>query len=441
MRLFKNTRRSKNEKRPFYGLRSLKRAVYVLLFVLTLTFSSSYTVKQAEARCCVCCPQPVLSGYHIATTLAVTVAYDVAFRMLRDQLLSVEWWRLGVEPLAKTMALELSTHAAVQLSQIGAFMDGRNIAGAQLDMQILNAKSIKRHIPSVSMCKFASLNKSIAKADTRANMVQAVLSEFSMKRVLGEGQTIGALKSTDTSSRIKLALERHCSPQEFGGEMDFVCPAGTGANGYTYKDINYTEAVEVPKTINFSVDGEVTIPANSDEITNVLAMKQFLYNAETPSRIGVRRLAHNYDSNQGKYLKWRGTVAKRSVAENSFDTLIGMKATSGVAADNQYRAHLATLGVSAAEIDLMSKAAPSYWAQMEHLTKTLYQTPEFYANLYDNPGNVMRQSASMEAISLMQMRDYYESLIRSEMALALLLDGEVAKEQDALNNALSKWGH
>jgi hypothetical protein len=53
----------------------------------------------------------------------------------------------------------------------------------------------------------------------------------------------------------------------------------------------------------------------------------------------------------------------------------------------------------------------------------------------------MRQSAAMEAISLMQMRDYYDSLIRSEMALSVLLDTEVSKEIDALNNVITQWGY
>ncbi|MEC7576287.1 MAG: hypothetical protein VX468_03090, partial [Pseudomonadota bacterium] len=70
-----------------------------------------------------------------------------------------------------------------------------------------------------------------------------------------------------------------------------------------------------------------------------------------------------------------------------------------------------------------------------------YQNPDFFVNLYDNPHNVMRQSAAMEAISLMQMRDYYDSLIRSEMALSVLLDTEVSKEIDALTNVITQWGY
>ena len=170
-------------------------------------------------------------------------------------------------------------------------------------------------------------------------------------------------------------------------------------------------------------------------------MKQFLYKHELAPRASKESLASDVDGHRSRYLRWRGSVAKRSVAENSFDALVGMKASSALAGSNAYQLQLATLGVPNAEIQQITKVAPSYWAQMEQLSKTIYQNPDFFVNLYDNPHNVMRQSAAMEAISLMQMRDYYDSLIRSEMALSVLLDTEVSKEIDALNNVITQWGY
>lgn len=420
---------------------TLRLIALTLVFMFSFSFSSTYTVKEAQARCCVCCPQPALFAMHLVTRLVVINAYNRAFDTLRDRMLSVDWWRLGVEPLARSMTLELSTLGHAMLTPIGGFYDARSHGETVLDLQKANAASISRHKPSVAMCKFASLNKSIAMADTRANMVQAVLSEYSMKRALGQEETQGALYSMDVASRLRLLGQRHCNRFELGTEMIQSCSAGANAAGYSNKDINFTDAIDVPDTIDFDLAGDINgmADSSSNEQTNVISMKSLLYNAELSRRVGKRKLFNNYDGGQGRYLDWRSIVAKRSVAENSFDTLVGMKAASGEAVNPQYRAQLISLGIPAAEVDQWAKTAPSYWAQMELLTKTLYQNPDFYANLYDGPSNVMRQSATMEAITLMQMRDYYDSLIRSEMALALVLDNEVKREQDILDNTVTRW--
>jgi hypothetical protein len=428
--------------RPARKLNSaVKLGLFTLLFVFTLAFSSAVPVKQAQARCCLCCPSPILAGYHALTITTMTLMYTTTFDTLRDNLLSQVWWYTGLRPLFSSMAQELVAGGWYPVMEFGAQTDGRLQNETVLQMQIMSAKATKRHLPSASMCKFASLNKSMAQADMRAKMVHNVLNEYSLRRKLGQSETIGASKARDTQSRLKTSLEQHCDRREFGGEMSFLCGAGTGSNGRTSKDINYTNTVDAPDTIHMSVDSGINVALNQSEITDVMAIKSLLYNNELAPRVDSSALNWDYSGSQSAYINWRSTQAKRSVAENSFDALIGMKAASGIAVTDQYKAQLRSLGVSATETDLQTKIAPSYWAQMEHLTKSIYQNTNFFVNLYDNPANVARQSASMEAISLMQLRDYYESLIRSEMSLALLLDTEVAQEQKALNNVVSQWGY
>ena len=65
---------------------------------------------------------------------------------------------------------------------------------------------------------------------------------------------------------------------------------------------------------------------------------------------------------------------------------------------------------------------PSYYAQMDFLTQKIFQSPRFFADLYDNPANVDRQYAAMQALGLMQRREAYESMIRSELLASLLLE-------------------
>jgi hypothetical protein len=421
--------------------RKLRVVLCVALFLATISAVTTTPTKQAQARCCYCCIEPLQQVMHVALVGIVIAAQKAEFKTLRDELLSKTWWDAGVGPLAKQATRELVVNGWSLVASFGAMLDAKTLSETILDIQILSAKSTKRHMPSVPMCQFASLNKSMVQADHRAKMVTAVLGEFSLRRVLGQAESIGASETNDAASRIKAALEKHCDSKEFGGEMAFVCPPGANGAGDTAKDINFTNAIDVPDTINIGLDPAIAGINTDDEIANVMAMKTMLYNHQAAPRIGKTELQNNYDGAQSRYLKWRSTVAKRTVAENSFDALVGMKAASGVAVTDQFKMQLQSLGMPAADIDATTKIAPSYWAQMEHLTKKLYQNTDFFVNLYDNPDNVLRQSASMDAISLMQMRDYYNSLIRSEMALSVLLDTEVGKNMDALNNTLNQWGN
>jgi len=415
----------------------LRMIIHLCFFIFAAFFVTAIPTKQAQARCCYCCIQPAQQAMHAALIAAVISAQNLEFTTLRDQLLSKVWWHSGVAPLAKRATREVVTNGWALVASFGAMLDSKLVNDRILDMQVLSAKTTKRHMPSVAMCKFASLNKSMAQADQRAKMVHDVLGEYSLRRVLGQAETIGAIESKDVASRLRTVLDNHCGPKEFGSEATALCPGGPG----NPTDINFTDAIDVPDTINIGLDPEISGINTNDETASVMAMKTMLYNHKAPPRIGKRDLQNNYDGQQSRYLNWRGTVAKRTVAENSFDTVIGMKAASGVAVKNQYKLQLESLGMSAAESEAIAKTAPSYWAQMEHLTKKLYQNTNFFVNLYDGPDNVLRQSASMDAIALMQMRDYYNSLVRSEMALSILLDTEVGKEIDALNNTLNQWGN
>jgi hypothetical protein len=96
---------------------------------------------------------------------------------------------------------------------------------------------------------------------------------------------------------------------------------------------------------------------------------------------------------------------------------------------------LAQIGITAADADSylggktpdFAAVRSSYNAQMDLLTKKIYQDPAFYANLMESKANVKRTSASLQAIGLMQGRDTYRSMTRSEMLLAILVELEARK--------------
>ena len=96
------------------------------------------------------------------------------------------------------------------------------------------------------------------------------------------------------------------------------------------------------------------------------------------------------------------------------------------------KAILKEAGVDPKDIEIRLGKKPSYFAQMEILTKDIYQNPEFYSNLYDKPANVERKSAALLAIEIMQDRDIYKSLLRSEAVLATLVEVMLSKEHQRI---------
>lgn len=85
------------------------------------------------------------------------------------------------------------------------------------------------------------------------------------------------------------------------------------------------------------------------------------------------------------------------------------------------------------EIDLILGERPSYYAQMEVLTKKIYQNPNFFTNLYDKPANVARIGVSLDAIELMSQRDRFDSLLRQEMLSSVLLEEALAPHVEEIN--------
>ena len=142
------------------------------------------------------------------------------------------------------------------------------------------------------------------------------------------------------------------------------------------------------------------------------------------------------------YLDLRSIAAKSSVAQNSFAAIAGMKSsgTPHVASEGVqpflYNV-VNELGIDDAEVQEILGVRPSYFAQMEVLTKKLYQNPNFYTDLYDKPTNVDRKEAALQAIGLMQDRDIYRSLLRSEAILSVLLEMKLIKEQERVNSKVT----
>ena len=93
------------------------------------------------------------------------------------------------------------------------------------------------------------------------------------------------------------------------------------------------------------------------------------------------------------------------------------------------------LGINADDWGTESADLGQY-ATLEILAKKLYQNPKFYSDLYDTPANIKRKSAALKAFELMLDRAIYESELRQELAMSVLLSSRLKKYTRDQNSKL-----
>lgn len=356
-----------------------------------------------------------------------------------EQWMINEWWNQYVKPALKKFTDEARNAMVAQTVMIGAFIDGETTLNAQRTLQELNANTMKNYHVSDSICKFGTLSRSLASSQGRAKANQVVLAERSQNRQLGQKNMASAEGGQqDRIARYKQFIKDYCDPADYGTAMGKICttpPADKQRN----LDTNYTRLIDTKRTLDadFAKTSATTTPT-TDEAA-VIALANNLYAHDVLDRMQVEGLRDtNATDNRSTYLDQRAIVAKRSVAENSFNAIVGMKTKGSTASLNYMKSVISKLGLNATDVTKYLGAAPSYDAQMEVLTKKLYQDPGFYANLMETPANVERQYAALQSFGLMQRRDIFETMLRSEMLMSVLLEMEISRYQDDVQNRQNK---
>ncbi len=395
-----------------------------------------------------------LQQYHDDLEQNTQDEFDDDLEAFEDWLIE-EFFEGEVIEAMSRMTNQLSAVAMQHTQIIGAFMD----ADIQMDthrlFQQLQAEAHKDYRPSDDFCYFGTNVRSMANSETRAKHNTIALSMHSMARQLGNAD-MNAAPSTeqDYRGRWDQFVDTYCDTRDnnwhtpsalpvaapgYGqlSGLEYACdhdgafsaagePRGAAQPWRKNIDIDYHRLVEEPRTIeaNFT-DGAIT-----EDEEDLMALSSNLFG----SRVLTRALSRqNIQSDNGKklYLALRSVAAKRSVAQHSFDAIVGIK-TSGTGAGlipvGQTRQYLASIvkelmpdTMPDAEIYELMGEEPSYFSQLEIMSKKLYQNPDFYANLYDTPANVNRKHVAMKAIELMLDRAIYESQIRKEMVVSVLL--------------------
>lgn len=361
------------------------------------------------------------------------------FELFRVWLVST-WYADNVVPGLMMMTSQMTTAAVNQIFMIGALLDAKHQMETQRLFNVMAARAHKDYHPSEGLCEFGTATRSLAASERRADLSQTAFAQHMLKRSLKSGETASQEgEQSDKRSRLNQFLQTYCDKNDNTksagnkGGLEQLCKT-SGDTKRLNKDVDFTVTLDTPLTL----DVDFIKPTRTDDEKDLFALSSNLYAHDVPPFI-VRNLLANGDGDIRPdafpyFMDLRSITAKRSVAQNSMAALTGMKSKGAQDVAPFLKAFMRDLNLEPTEIEKLIGTEPSYFAQMEVLTKKIYEDPRFYAELYDKPANTERKLAVMEALEIMQDRDIFDSLLRSEAILAVYLDTILNVEQDRVSN-------
>ena len=436
------------EKNPFFpgrpGRRFLRFFALLLLFVSFVTFSSSSSFADDKSdnydvnckTCAVCACHDRIVQNHKRIRRHVTDE----FSRYRTWLVN-DWFLDNLLPAMMLMTSQMTTVGIQQVQIIGSFLDAKHQLETQRLFQQLTAKAHKDYHPSEGVCAIGTSVRSLAASERLSDLGQVAFSQRAIQRQLLSGDVVSVEGDiSDKKSRLRHFISTNCNKADNGNGLDELCKDSDVKAARKNKDVDYMRTVETALTldIDFTPEG---MEKTADE-EDVFALSSNLYGHDVLPKINKSVLANDKGEFRPDamplYMDLRSIAAKRSVAQNSFSVITSMKAKGKPESAPYIKRIVKDLGLDDDEVEKYLGKKPSYFAQMEVLTKKIYEDPVFYTELYDKPVNVERKAAAMEAIGLMQDRDIYKSLLRSEIVLAVFLDTLLEKEQDRIGDQITR---
>lgn len=353
---------------------------------------------------------------------------------------------------------------------MGQFMDAKMQLQTRLRYEELQAQAHKDYHPSEQMCRFGTFTKSLATVEESAKFNKLVVNKIlvdrytNTRKVGAKADPLSSPVSSDLQDRLALFRERHCNRADLNNGLDVLCQhdyrnldpkKDEKIGGQDYQsinsDIDYTRTIDTPLTleVNFT-DQQLALTGEDPEDedapigreADIIALARNLYWPTNFGNFASDELERKFTD----YMDMRHVMAVNNLAHSSFANIVGMKteyvpsedmaATPDQSGPAYMKVFMQEFGLNPDEIDAFLGKNPSYYAQMDVLTKKMYQSPDFYTNLYDKPANVRRIGVSLDAIKLMQMRDQYESNTRREMHFSLLLEHKIQRHMEKLNLAI-----
>ena len=307
------------------------------------------------------------------------------------------------------MTEQLSTVALHQVEIFGMFLDAKHQLETQRLIQKMTARAHKDYFPSEQVCSIGTMVRSLAQSEGKLKFNRIAINNHMMDRELVNGERITySGRRSDSLARIDSFIDFFCNPMDDARELHYLCLNTPSLAQNKNMDVDYTDTVELQLTLDIdTLDG---VETDDERIIFALLHNLFLNEPHTYIPPAITPLETTY----AVYQDLRSISAMRGIARNSMANIIGQRTPGAALEDNSgpyIRALLREFGLTDIEIADMVGANPSYFAQMEVLTKKIYQHPNFFTNLYDKPANVSRISAAMEAIKLMQDRDIHKCIV------------------------------
>lgn len=351
---------------------------------------------------------------------------------------------LGVFKALQLMTIELTSIGMQYVNAVGMYFDAAHQLETQRLFQVLTAQAHKDYQPSEELCDFGSSTKSLAPSRKIADLTSVALTTHSLDRQLLAKNSI-AHDGIESDDPIRLVsfIKNFCDKKDDGGNLSLLCTKSENKKLLFNRDIDFTRSISAPLTLD--VDLTTTDSTPTDDEQSLFALMDNLFSHEILPQINQNKLVTTDDTKLSvagyeAILDQRALTAKRSVAINSIASIAALKSKGDSGTQPFLYAIIKEMGGSAmakAEIEELLGEEPSYHAQMEVLTKLIYQNPNFYTDLLDKPTNVARKEVALQAADLMQKRDTYRSLLRSEAVIATMLETALMEEQDFVLNKLN----
>lgn len=340
-------------------------------------------------------------------------------------------WVCGLSEMTKQMV----TGGYANVASVGGFFDAQNHVQSQTALNVMKAEAANSYSPDTQICRFGTLGKSLANSEAMADLTLRTLNHHALKRDLVMSHSSSSAEQL--TSRKNEYRSVYCDINQ--NAMKYCDPDGTRMTltHRTDRDIDYVKLIDTKQTLDIDFSN---ITGTQDE-EDLLAMMYHLYTTKTfpipddgilaPS--GSQKLDDPANFAIGNL---RSVQATYAVARNSFHNIIADKTKGSAGSDLYIKNAMAALVTNPTELNIHMGTAPSYSAQMELLTKKIYQDPRFYTGLIESPENVKRQKAAMGSIKLMQDRDFFESMLRREMLLSQLVELKISERMVDVNSAL-----
>lgn len=395
-----------------------------------------------EGEGCCSCPETVMRvsarewiGSGSASTVTRLMNHMTSeLAAQRIWMISV-FWEDNLLPALMLMSEQLTVVAVKQAEIIGTFLDAKHQMETQQVLQKIRVQTHKDYQPSIGICEFGSGVKSLAASDRKTEFNTYLMAQRSQDRNLGQAFTAASTgQDADKESRIEQFKKKFCDISDNNNGLSALCGAGASDPNRKNKDIDYIRSVGTPMTL----DVDFTDTALTDTEEDVMALAANLFGNDVFERPAAGTLDNDgtLTAMQEHYMNVRSMIAKRAVAENSYNAIMSMKSKGTPGSKDYLEAILKELGIS--DADKWLGEDPSYYAQMEVLGKKVYQDPDFYTNLYDKPSNVDRKGVALQAIGLMQKFDMFKSYLRQEASLSVLLELAVMDLQTEVENEINR---